>query len=191
MKKECYRKSPDCAGCVFHRPEGKRQGAVIDPDAVWKEACGCTGYSFYPELEPDEICFDRLSEEQWIKIQKTSDSRGSEDLSPRALLWVKTTAENSKKWARGHICTTCAFYGLNGYDILDKVQKKKLSWFTTLRCRGYVFDPSREARCGVCCDYISLDQWATIVRTPITDGRRIAAWDGFKRENLEKQNSNR
>ncbi len=61
----------------------------------------------------------------------------------------------------------------------------------TLRCRGYVFDPSREARCGICGDYISLDQWTTIVRTPVTDGLKIAAWDGFKRENLEKQNSTR
>ena len=86
MKKECYRKSPGCAGCVFHRPEGKREGTVIDPDAVWKEACGYTGYSFYPELEPDEICFNRLSEGQWSRIQKTSDSRASEEISPRAQL---------------------------------------------------------------------------------------------------------
>lgn len=86
---------------------------------------------------------------------------------------------------------TCAFFGLNGYDIYDKERKKKLSWFTALRCRGYVFDPSREARRGVCCDYLSIDQWAAINRTPVTDGLRIAAWDGFKRENLEKQNSSR
>ena len=191
MKKECYRKSPGCAGCVFHRPEGKREATIIDPDAVRKEACGYTGYSFFQELEPDEICFNRLSEGQWSRIQKTSDSRAGEEISPRAQLWVKTIAENSKEWCTEHICRTCAFFGLNGYDCLDKNQNKELSWFTALRCRGYVFDPSMEARRGVCCDYLSIDQWAAIVRTPITDGRRIAAWDGFKRENLEKQNSNR
>ena len=52
MKKECYRKSPECGGCTFHRPEGKRPEAQIDPDAIWKEACSDTGYSFDPELGP-------------------------------------------------------------------------------------------------------------------------------------------
>ena len=75
--------------------------------------------------------------------------------------------------------------------VLDKKLKNELSWFTVLRCRGYVFDPFRKARRGVYCDYLSLDQWVTIIRALITDGRRIAAWDGFRRENLEKQNSNR
>ena len=55
-KKEYYRKSVLCSGCAFHRPEGKRPDAVIDKDAIWPEACGLYGYSFFQELEPAPEC---------------------------------------------------------------------------------------------------------------------------------------
>ena len=86
-----------------------------------------------------------------------------------------------------HICRSCAFFALNGYDLCDRELKQ--SWFTTLRCRGYVFDQSRESRCGVYCDYITFKQWVEILRTPIDGGQRSETWNRFKDENLEKQNS--
>lgn len=54
-KKEYYRKCLLCPGCAFHRPEGKRPGS-IDPDTIWKEACGLYGYSFFQDLEPAADC---------------------------------------------------------------------------------------------------------------------------------------
>ena len=38
MKKEFWRKAPQCAKCVYHCPEGTRPDS-IDPTTVWKEAC--------------------------------------------------------------------------------------------------------------------------------------------------------
>lgn len=55
-KKEYYRKCLLCPGCAFYRPEGKRPDAVIDKDAIWKEACGLYGYSFFQDLEPAADC---------------------------------------------------------------------------------------------------------------------------------------
>lgn len=63
MKKEFWRKAPQCAKCQFHCPEGTRPDS-IDPTTVWKEACRCSGYSFWPELEESEICFDFKTEGQ-------------------------------------------------------------------------------------------------------------------------------
>jgi hypothetical protein len=188
MKKECYRKSPECGGYIFHRPEGKRPEAQIDPDAIWKEACGDTGYSFVPELGPEEICFNHLDDKQWDRVQKTSGACPlDKTISPRTQLWARIITANSKDWVDRHVCRNCAFFALNGYDLCGMEMKQ--SWFTTLRCRGYVSDPSRESKCGVCSDYISLKQWAEILRTPIDGGQRSAAWDRFKSGNLEKQNS--
>lgn len=55
-KKEFYRKSLLCPGCAFHRPEGKRPESIIDPDTIWKEACGLYACSFFQDLEPAPDC---------------------------------------------------------------------------------------------------------------------------------------
>lgn len=63
MKKKFWRKAPQCAKCVYHCPEGARPDS-IDPTTVWKEACHCCGYSFWPELGEAEMCFDFKTEGQ-------------------------------------------------------------------------------------------------------------------------------
>ena len=121
MKKEFWRKAPQCAKCIYHCPEGPRPDA-IDPTTDWKEACRCCGYSFWPELGDAEMCFDFKTEGQ--------DS---------------ATSDNAEKeqWARQHLCFRCAFYEMNGYDAYVPLDcgseaSKREEWRNERRCRGYV-----------------------------------------------------
>ena len=79
MKKEFWRKAPQCSKCVYYSPEGTRPDP-IDPTTEWKEACLCSGYFFWPEMEDAEICFDfrtkgrhpskdKDENDQWAMVQ--------------------------------------------------------------------------------------------------------------------------
>lgn len=157
MKREFWRKAPQCAKCVYHCSEGTRPDS-LDPSTVWKEACRFCGYSFWPELEEAVICFDFKSEGR-----NTSKDKVEKD-----------------KWAKKHLCSQCAFYGMNGFDLRDtKLIKNKDEWNAECRCRGYC--PNKENdKGGFCSDYLSLDQWAEVEATPIYGGDRIRKWEMFR-----------
>lgn len=163
MKKEFWRKAPQCPTCTHHCPEGKRLDS-IDPKTIWKEACRFCGYSFWPELEDAEICFD-------------FKSQGRDSL--------KSDKAAKDKWAREHPCLHCAFYETNGIEYYDHPERGKLEdWNAEHRCRGYV--PIKEKdKNGFCSSYLSVNQWAEVESTPIYEGQRIRKWDEFRAINTK------
>lgn len=158
MKKEFWRKAPQCEKCVYYCPKGNGRD-VLDPKLVWREACRFSGYTFWPELEDAAICFDFKSEGQ------TSV--------------VKDKAEKDK-WVKQHLCNRCAFYGMNGFDLRDMTLIKTVEeWNEQHRCRGYV-NRAENDKNGFCSSYLSLEQWAEVEATPIFGGKRIRKWEEFR-----------
>lgn len=161
MKKEFWRKTPQCTGCIYHCPEGTRPDSIA-PSTVWKEACHCCGYSFWPELEEAEICFDFRTEGQ--------DSA------------AKDKAEK-EQWARQHLCIHCAFYETNGYDpyvpLDNKSEADKMrEWMQERRCHGYVHVEDKDFNC-FCSSYLSLNQWAEVQACPPFSEEKSQKWRDF------------
>ncbi len=161
MKKEFWRKAPQCSSCVYHRPEGKRPHSV-DPDTIWKESCFICGFSFWPELEEAEICFDYASQRK--------DS-------------AMVDKAEKDRWAKKHICSRCAFYETNGFEYFDHPEIGKYeAWNADFRCRGYIHIIDNDHNC-FCSSFLSLEQWAEVESTPIYEGQRIRKWEEFRRVN--------
>lgn len=161
MKKEFWRKSRQCADCIHHRSQGLRQEST-DPVAVRKEACRFSGYSFWQELEECEICF-------------YFESAGSDTRKQ-----YKTKID---RWANKHLCSQCAFFGINGYDLCDKtIIRNPGEWHALHRCQGYFRSKEADKNC-FCSSFLSLPQWATVESTPLRDGERIRKWEEFKKQN--------
>ena len=161
MKKDFWRKSRQCADCIHHRSQGLRQEST-DPVAVWKEACRFSGYSFWPDLEECEICFDFES--------SGSDTR-------------KQDKTGIDRWVNNHLCSQCAFYGMNGYDLCDKtIIRNPGEWNAQHRCHGYSRSKEADKNC-FCSSFLSLPQWAAVESTPIRAGERIRKWEEFKEQN--------
>ena len=161
MKREFWRKAPQCKKCIYHIPEGKRPDSN-DSGTVWKESCRFTGHSFWPELEEAEICFDFRSTGKDAEIADQAEK---------------------DKWAKGHLCAKCAFYGMNGFDLRDQTLIRwPEEWHAQHRCRGYVhcIDHDKE---GFCSSFLSIDQWAIIEATPIYGGERRRKRDLFREIN--------
>lgn len=161
MKKEFWRKAPQCAKCQFHCPEGTRPDS-IDPTTLWKEACRCSGYSFWPELEEAAICFD-------FKTEGRNSS--SKDIAEK------------EQWARRHLCINCAFYetnGLSAYVPLDgkSEESKLLEWMQERRCRGYVHVKEKDLNC-FCSSFLSLNQWAEVQACPPCSEEKGKKWREF------------
>ena len=185
MKKESYRKAPQCERCVFYRPEGPRPGS-IDPDIIWKASCGYAGCSFQEDLEPADICFDAVSVTQWkgIVVEKNKNKEAESEVSYRYGKWYDAIAANNDAWRKSHPCASCAFFGRTGAaSYLNKDDKPDPGWFSERRCRGYVHAPEREKSPEACCDYISARQWTEICLTPKKAGRRRALLARFLEEN--------
>jgi hypothetical protein len=66
----------------------------MDPTTIWKEACSHSGYSFWPQLEEAEICFNFKNK----------------DIASR-----KKDKAETLEWVKKHPCTKCAFFGMNGF----------------------------------------------------------------------------
>ena len=172
MKKEFWRKAPQCTKCIYHCPEGIRPDS-IDPTTVWKEACHSCGYSFWPELEEAEICFDFKTEGQNSA--------------------AKDKAEK-EQWAKQHLCINCAFYetnGLSAYVPLNwkdeddnaplggrKEASKLLEWMQERRCRGYVHVKEKDLNC-FCSSFLSLNQWAEVQACPPCSEEKGRKWREF------------
>ena len=166
MKREFWRKAPQCAKCIYHCPEGPRPDS-IDPHTIWKEACRSYGYSFWQELVEAEICFDYKTDQiiHDVEDQKEKDS-----------------------WAKIHLCSSCAFYEMNGYELCDKsIVGNQAEWDALHRCHGYIWNDEVEPE-GNCLSYLSLEQWAIVEGTPIKEGERIRVWEKFRAENLSDKN---
>ena len=167
MKKEFWRKAPQCKTCTYHCPEGKRPDS-IDPESIWKEACHCCGYSFWPELEEAEICFDYKGK------------AGT----------AATDRADKERWAKKHLCIECAFYetnGLSAYIPLDRRDKggeaaKLAEWNAERRCRGYVHDESHD-KSGFCSSFLSLSQWAEVQACPPCSEEKRRKWEEFRAQN--------
>ena len=161
MKKELWRKSSQCTDCIYHCPEGLRKES-IDPTTVWKEACSFSGYSFWPELEECEICFD---------FERAGSNTRKQDKA------------RIDRWVNNHLCSQCAFNGLNGYDLCDKtIIRNPGEWHAQHRCHGYFHSMEAEKNC-FCSSFLSLPQWATVELSPIRAGERIRKWEEFKVQN--------
>ena len=161
MKKEFWRKAQQCAKCIHHCPEGSRPDSM-DPTTVWEEACRCCGYSFWPELEEAEMCFDFKTEGQ----NSAEKDKAAKD-----------------QWARQHLCIHCAFYETNGFDVyvpLDKGSEadKMREWRNDRRCRGYVSVKEKDLNC-FCSSFLSLSQWAEIQASPLCSEEKIRKWREF------------
>lgn len=161
MKKEFWRKAPQCAKCVYHCPEGARPDS-IDPTTVWKEACHCCGYSFWPELGEAEMCFDFKTEGQNSA--------------------AKDKAEK-EQWARQHLCIHCAFYETNGFAVYVPLDKggeaaKMAEWMQERRCRGYVSVKEKDLNC-FCSSFLSLNQWAEVQACPPCSEEKGRKWREF------------
>lgn len=172
MKKEFWRKAPQCAKCVYHCPEGTRPDS-IDPTTVWKEACRCCGYSFWPELGEAEMCFDF----------KTEGANSA----------AKDKAEK-EQWAKQHLCIHCAFYETNGLSayvplldvkqeedqVMSESTKAKIlaEWNQERRCRGYVSVKEKDLNC-FCSSFLSLSQWAEVQACPPCSEEKGRKWSEF------------
>ena len=161
MKKEFWRKSHQCSDCIYHSPQGLRQDS-IDHATVWKEACRFNGYSFWPELKESEICFD------YVSVRSNTEKKNMTRID---------------RWAHQHLCSQCAFYGMNGYDLCDKkIIRNPEEWHAQHRCHGYVHEKDAD-KSGFCSSYLSLTQWAVVETTPIQGMERGRIWEEFKEQN--------
>lgn len=161
MKKEFWRKAPQCTKCIYHRPEGNRPDS-IDPTTVWKEACHFCGYSFWPELGEAEICFDFKTEGQ---------NSSTKDKTEKEL------------WAKQHQCIYCAFYENNGLDVYVPIDKggataKLAEWRTERRCRGYVYVKDKDCN-SFCSSFLTLSQWAEVQTCPPYSEEKSRKWREF------------
>ena len=164
MKKEYWRKAQQCAKCVHHCPEGPRPH-LMDPTTIWKEACSHSGYSFRPQLEEAEICFNFKNK----------------DIASR-----RKDKTEMAEWARKHPCRKCAFYDMNGFELRDKkLIKTEEDWYEQYRCPGYAHVKEHD-KDGFCSSFLTLDQWAELQSTPIYDGERMQKWDAFRDDNTSK-----
>ena len=167
MRKEYWRKAAQCAKCVYHAPAGTRPDSM-DPEAVWKEACHCCGYSFWPELEEAEMCYDFSTGPGFEKVDKAE----------------------KEFWAKGHLCSQCAFYDMNGYSAYIPLDRggeasKRAEWNLERRCRGYV--NVKEKDCGsFCSSFLSLDQWAEVQSCPPCSEEKGHKWNEFIAKNIQK-----
>lgn len=165
MKREFWRKAPQCAKCLFHCPKGTRLDS-IDPTIAWKEACHCSGYSFWLELKEAEICFD---------FKTKGDNASYKDNAKKEL------------WAKQHLCINCAFYetnGLSAYVPLDgnSEASKRQEWMNERRCRGYVHVKDKDLNC-FCSSFLSLNQWAEVQACPPCSEEKRRKWDLFREIN--------
>ncbi len=162
MRKEFWRKAQQCDKCIYHCPEGMRPGS-LEPDTHWKEACRFCGTAFWQKLEMAEICYDFATD----LIDLEGKDKKEKDV-----------------WARRHLCSKCAFYGMNGFEIRDKnLYKEKEDWDDQLRCRGYVHIPDKEPD-GLCASFLSMDQWSIVELAPV-GAERIRRWNAFRNENIK------
>lgn len=141
----------------------------MDSTTIWKEACSHSGYSFWPQLEEAEICFNFKNK----------------DIASRR----KDKAE-TLEWVKKHPCTKCAFFGMNGFDLWDKklIKNEKdweENWNEQYRCPGYAHVKEHD-KDGFCSSFLTLDQWAELQSTPIYDSERMHKWDAFRDDNTSK-----
>lgn len=167
MKKEFWRKSPLCNKCIYHSPEGKRPDS-INPESIWKEACHCCGYSFWPELEEAEICFD----------YKSIENNPAEDKAQR------------DKWAKQHQCIGCAFYETNGLSVYIPLDRggetaKLAEWNAERRCRGYVYDKAHD-KSAFCSSFLSINQWAEVQACPPLSEEKSRKWRELTAYNIRE-----
>ena len=161
MKKEFWRKAPQCAKCIYHCPEGTRPDS-IDPTTVWKEACHCCGYSFWPELGEAEMCFDFKTE------------------GPDSAARDKAEKE---QWARQHLCHQCAFWENNGIAYLDCEDKnRQAEWELGYRCQGFLHLPGDEP---ICRTFLTIEQWKEIESTPTESYARGEKYSLFRKRNMD------
>ena len=173
MKKEFWRKAPQCDTCRYHCLGGKREDS-IDTTTEWNEACHRWGYSFWPELEQAAICFDAEAFDLNVALKNKTDKE----------IWVKT-----------HLCSQCAFYERNGEAYVDPpfksqwdteaslAKKKEEEWAMQHRCHGYANDPAHD-KSGFCSSFLTIPQWAEVEALPIYNGERKRKWAEFKEMNL-------